>query len=602
MYLKTLIDVGLIRVLGRIKYELRIILDSKLPKFFTLFFLCNTGRNYPSLNKDFESLAISKFDKPKKIRSDKFSIDFNFLNEKYKIDYPFSWKIKKRSRLWNFNLHYFDWARDLIEYRIKNGIWSKDSYYLEKLLDNWIDKNPAGHGDGWHSYTISLRIRNWIWILRLFPSLITKKRVNSLWEQICWLNAHIEEHLGGNHLIENLTALIIGSSQFSNKKSRQILEKAILKLEIELDKQILDDGGHQERSASYHILLLERLTETGFILDRTSYRRPNWLINNLKKMLLWSEKVSLLNGYFPTFNDSPLDGCEKIDIIKNFVKSYLLQKPLTSNSLKSNISKLNFNVKLTQNKLDFYNQSNFTDLEDTGWTILRLNNGFEIVFKCGTPCPLHLPGHVHSDQLSFDIYKNGEPIITETGTSIYEKGILRDFERSSSSHNIFQLGIPVRKNGKYSFKNTNWIDSVECWNSFRAGRKAKVLYRNCTKQSDSDFRLIGSIDSYKYFKANHSRELKLININQSFLTLKIVDYVRCKRKMYWRSFWHLGPNQKEILMKDMIIKLRKEHNLNYFWENNWLSCGFGKRISRKTLCLYGQISPGDHIFSHEIKI
>ena len=601
MYLKTLIDVGLVRVFGRIKYELRIFLDSKLPKRFILF-LCNTGRNYPSLNKDFELLAISKFDKPNNNYSNKFSIEFNFLNQKYTMDYPFDWNMKDRSRLWIFNLHYFDWARELIEQRIKNRVWSKDSYYLEKLLDNWIDNNPPGNGDGWHSYTISLRIRNWIWIFRFFPSLISKKRINSLWEQICWLNAHTEDHLGGNHLIENLTALIIGASQFSNNKSRQIFEQAILKLEFELDKQILDDGGHQERSASYHLLLMDRLIETGFILDRTNYKRPIWLINNLKKMLEWAEKVTLLNGYFPNFNDSPLDGCANILIIKNFAKSYLFQKPLTCNSLRKEISKLNFIIKPTQKKINSYRNSTFTDLKDTGWTIIRFNNDLEIIFKCGTPCPLHLPGHVHSDQLSFDIYKKGEAIIAETGTSIYKRGGFRDFERSSRSHNIFQLGIPTKRNNNNIVENTNWIDSVECWDSFRAGRKAKVIYRKCIQESENIFRVIGSIDSNEYFEANHFRELKLIKTNEDILSVYIFDYVNCKRTMNWRSYWHLGPNQKESFMDDMIKKLKNEHDFDYFWENTWLSEGFGKRIPRRTLCLCGQISPGKYTFSHHIKV
>ena len=72
--------------------------------------------------------------------------------------------------------------------------------------------------------------------------------------------------------------------------------------------------------------------------------------------------------------------------------------------------------------------------------------------------------------------------------------------------------------------------------------------------------------------------------------------------MHWRSFWHLGPNQKESLMDAVINQLNGKNVINYFWETKWISDGFGKRISRKTLCLNGQILPGEHEFSCSLKI
>ena len=71
------------------------------------------------------------------------------------------WQNIHTSRLWRFNLHYFDWAH----------VWSTTSWKCTTdtetawhLLDNWIMYN-LGKGDAWHSYTVSLRIRN---ILYLF--------------------------------------------------------------------------------------------------------------------------------------------------------------------------------------------------------------------------------------------------------------------------------------------------------------------------------------------------------------------------------------------------------------------------------------------------
>ena len=58
-------------------------------------------------------------------------------------------------------------------------------------------------------------------------------------------------------------------------------------------------------------------------------------------------------------------------------------------------------------------------LFDTGWVIAKVENKIELVFKVGDSCPKHLPAHAHSDLLSFELFSNGMPLISEIGTSIY---------------------------------------------------------------------------------------------------------------------------------------------------------------------------------------
>ena len=54
-------------------------------------------------------------------------------------------------------------------------------------------------------------------------------------------------------------------------------------MKIEIEKQILNDGGHEERSASYHLLVLDRLIEMGFYLEINIKERPIWLIKAITK-------------------------------------------------------------------------------------------------------------------------------------------------------------------------------------------------------------------------------------------------------------------------------------------------------------------------------
>ena len=174
------------------------------------------------------------------------SYTFIFLNEKKELLYPIKWNSPRWQRLWQFNLHYFDWLRFSLEEYLINK--KKDLNFLNSklLIDNWINHNPIGKGDGWHSYTTSLRIRNYIWILSENKSIKNKKLIESLWTQFLWLNNHKEYCYGGNHLIENITCLLICSLQFQSNISKKIYTKSLNELEINL-KNNLEDGGHEER-------------------------------------------------------------------------------------------------------------------------------------------------------------------------------------------------------------------------------------------------------------------------------------------------------------------------------------------------------------------
>ena len=70
-------------------------------------------------------------------------------------------------------------------------------------------------------------------------------------------------------------SLVFTSLQFNNDKSERIFKKSIFKLENELNEQILSDGGHQERSSSYHLSILLTLTELACFLQIQKGYRPN---------------------------------------------------------------------------------------------------------------------------------------------------------------------------------------------------------------------------------------------------------------------------------------------------------------------------------------
>ena len=75
-----------------------------------------------------------------------------FLNHTKKLDLPADWNSESPSKLWVYNLHYFE---DLLS----NNAEEKHNFHLQ-LLNSWVDQNPVGYGNGWVPYPTSLRIVN----------------------------------------------------------------------------------------------------------------------------------------------------------------------------------------------------------------------------------------------------------------------------------------------------------------------------------------------------------------------------------------------------------------------------------------------------------
>ena len=133
----------------------------------------------------------------------------DFLQQEKLLSWPICWNNPNWPRLWQLHLHYFDWAHDWLELALITGQWPDQAALLEPLLTN--EANPPGRGDGWHSYTLSLRTRNWI-CCSVYPAAATSSRIQSLWLQLRWLQAHPEHCHGGNHWLENPRFLPLGAS------------------------------------------------------------------------------------------------------------------------------------------------------------------------------------------------------------------------------------------------------------------------------------------------------------------------------------------------------------------------------------------------------
>lgn len=587
-FLKTISDVGFKRITLRFRYEIRKKIDAILGPSLALR-ICKTKNKRPiwiNSIKNFQSFNINPFINEKYSKK----IKFVFLNEARLLSTPIEWNNKNWPRLWQFNLHYFDWIRIIIDYYLDTNKILKSYGQVEIIIDEWITSNLPGIGDGWHSYTISQRIRNWIWLLRVFPVLVDEKKINSIWDQVLWLESHPEECHGGNHWLENLISLSLASLQFQGKDSQRILKSSLQKLNIELKNQILDDGGHEERTASYHVVILDKLVELACFLQILESQRPFWLVQNIKKMSKWLESILLDKNILPRFNDSALNACPPPEDVLKFANSYLDKINYSNSGIRLILINLIKKKKNCQKLI--IQKKELIDLPCTGWTIVRLGKFWEFTFKNGISCPKHLPAHAHSDLLSFDIFYKGLPVIAEAGTSIYENGAVREFERSGKSHNILQLA-PFKGN-TFSKKKIKWIEPIEVWDSFRAARKANIINRSAKKIKKDFFQISGSHDGFKKYGAFHERYINIKNNKIGDIDIEFIEKISCSRPMWVRLCLHLGPNLSKLLLKGLNNIPIEQYNFTNNWDQTFFAYGFGKRKIRKSLYSIGFLSPGMH--------
>jgi len=355
-------------------------------------------------------------------RTDNFDT-FVFLNEKHALS-EIGWQPTIVSKLWLYNLHYFDC---LVQKQ------SRDSgEYIQKLISDWIDKNPWGIGTGWDPYPISVRVINWI--KYSFQGFELPKRAKlSLWNQLRWLENRPEYHLLGNHLFVNAKALFYGAAFFKLNEDSKIYKTALKILREELDEQFLNDGGHFELSPMYHALAMEDLLD---LLNIAKYLPPSFPDEKIQQKLLkgmsWLQSFTYQNGELAHFNDCANGIAPTFQELKDYCGAL----------------KISLELEESPNQVEYYADSGFLIKRDEFW---------HLISDVGEVGPTYLPGHAHADTLSFELAVKNIRLVVNSGTSIYGTSTERNRQRGTAAHSTIEV---------------NQLNSSQVWSGFRVAKRA----------------------------------------------------------------------------------------------------------------------------------
>ncbi len=462
-----------------------------------------------------------------------------FLNRQKKLNLPFDWHSNLPSKLWNYNLHYF-------EELLSKGAKKKSTFH-KSLINMWIEDNPISRGNGWDPYPSSLRIVNllkaWLGGLNLEQNVL-----KNIFSQSSYLSNNLEKHLLGNHYFANLKALIFAGVIFNNKRWILLSENELIK---ELDEQILSDGANFELSPMYHSLMLVDLLDL-FNLSKAYPKKisSELLISiesSIPKMLIFLQNMSHPDGGLSFFNDSVNGIAPTRDSIQEYAQN------------------LGFKT---------FDQDNdkveITDCHHSGY-FSAISNNNKLIFDVANIGPDYIPGHGHADTLSFELSIGKERVFVNSGISEYEINSRRLFQRKTISHNTVEI------DGK---------DSSQVWSSFRVAKRAKIVERKSRIEKNSSIFLRGAHNGYNslFKKCIHSRE---IIFNKS--SIKVKDEIIGKFKEAKARFY-IHPDMEVSIIKNVLVIEGKNFYLDSnlkdihasLLDSEW-SPSFGLNIRNKVL-------------------
>ena len=378
-----------------------------------------------------------------------------YLNQTVTFTGQPDWNYAENGKLWTYNLAYFD------------NLARRPVGEVRALIHDFMRQTPT-HRDALDPYPTSLRLLNWRAFL-VRHTLHDPLMEQHMRAQTALLRLRLEYHLGGNHLLENACALLTMGLFF---KHPGWLSTGSTLLRAQLTEQILTDGGHYERSPVYHQLLTGRLLDVYQLLLATPPPTippdlPDFVRAKTAAMLNWLVAITFRDGSVPMVNDAVAGVAP------------------TTATLLSRARALGFAPVAAR-------------LGQSGYRMLTTPR-LELFVDLGPVGPDHQPGHAHADTFSFVLHADGQPLVVDPGTSTYQPGSRRQWERSTAAHNTVAVG------GQ---------NSSEVWGGFRVGRRAQV-----TLLTDTPTCLEATHDGYAFLGDTHCRRWVLGQNN----TLSIYD-------------------------------------------------------------------------------
>lgn len=425
---------------------------------------------------------------------------FTFLNQKVTFAEKVDWEYSGQSKLWLYNLHYFEYLPSLpVE-------------LARKLMEDWITRNVDGRKDAWNPYPLSLRMIHWFkWLAKHGETAASDMILKSLHAQARYLASNLEHHLQANHLFENAKSLLWAGLVFEGPEADRWLARGRDLLIQEIQEQVLADGGHYERSPMYHAIILEGCLDLLNLSSQLSRHAPD-LLGELERrvpsMVSWLQSLCHPDGQIALFNDSAIGIAPSPRKLIEYAETILG---------------------------DCWSPLKEVDHRDaSGYITWRGPDGSYLVVDVGEIGPAHQPAHGHCDTLSFELSLDDIRAFVDSGVYAYQDPEMRRLNRETKAHNT------VRVNG---------AEQSEIWSSFRIARRAMPTGIHIESRAGG-LKVQAEHTGYDRLGVRHRRTYEIAPGQ-----LHLTDSLLGRGGHQIETYFHLHPSLRVELLSDEVAEV-----------------------------------------------
>ncbi len=360
--------------------------------------------------------ALSLFDKaelrlvPQDIRTadptiaeDIYAGRFAFAGEVIEERTQSPFEIIPPNPTWAEELHAFSWLRHL---RASERAIAQAN--AQALVLDWIETTRLTNPYAWTPAILSTRILAWI---SQAPLILTdcdvafyQKFARSLSRQVRFLRKSINNAPDGLTRVKAAIALCAASIAISNQT--RFRRPSLRRLDQELQRQILPDGGHFSRNPAPIIEILLDLIPLRQAILAAQMVPSQTLMNAIDRMIPMIRFFQLGDGAFARFNGM---GGTPVDLVAAILAHDDARGAPPLNASHSGYQRL---------------QSDATIL----------------IVDTGAPPPVGVSEQAHAGCLSFEMSAGNRPLIVNCGRPHDEHATLRRLARTTAAHSTLTLG------------------------------------------------------------------------------------------------------------------------------------------------------------------
>lgn len=477
------------------------------------------------------------------------------------------WDLKNDSyRLVCFRLNSFKYLMTLSDAYKETG----DENYIKKgfeLIDRWWESNSTIIcGDKWNPYVIAERLMNWIGFCSEF-CVLNQNDIQvyaaMIYKQAYELKKSVEYQLGANHLLSEGKALLVAGA-FLRNRELYVCGKALLASEYNI--QFLKDGGHYERSVSYHIESLQQYFEAITVMHEVEDEDYRQFIRMVRPAYQYLNGMIDVAGNIPLFNDAAED--YPFENASGFLATSVCLYDTMPQNMVENIYFQRWHWEEAIKEVIEWDPKEL--FKETGYLHHQFMVGkekYSFFFDVGDGGPDSNLGHAHADALGILLSNAKKAILVDSGVYTYNPGVERNECRSTKAHNTIEV---------------DECNSSEIWSAFRVAKRGHSKIKRYV--NNNVLMITAAHDGYCKCLSSPVVHERSITINEGII--EINDSLKGLRKHRGIARFHIGAdccvkslNANEYMIDNILVWCSESiHMVEYEYAHK-----FGSK--EKSVCL-----------------